>query len=516
MRVGVLDDTPPPPHTHIHTRGPPSFVTSATLCGSPGALRGRRAPFRPCAHGIPAARVGDRASDHHGRLGSARQHQHGLPAVQARARAHAAHHAHFAPPPPAAPPPLAYLYLWRPRFASLASKSVDDGERVLQSAPKAKMAERTCNQRAAVLQHLNVLLPDMIQHSSVGRVRAELPLRVLLPGPAGVSRGQYPHTTHPTHTPHTPTPPHPRTPTPHTTPAPVPLLCSRTSWQSFLRLLALYNTLLRKITSKEPFTLRKLSEIQRDYAVPFVKAYEDLVAKIQVGKHCTAKMAARLVSVTFPKLHLLLHMCDQIASLGHVWWWNTGEFRLQAAPPPPFPHWCSLLFKLACRTSGQFPRCRAPCTLPVPVPCCTPGSWEMCLKGMRGCFRRTTANFSTTHLELSLSLGFLSKLTTQYRTAFDADLKLTLADTAGPGRIVPPRRDVIGPVDDDDEFEVVPVVTCASMRRALTQPQGLPHNLLNFHEKRAFLQVGAWPQSSLLHPAPPPPPFKFPSRCWHR
>ena len=103
------------------------------------------------------------------------------------------------------------------------------------------------------------------------------------------------------------------------------LAASHPMFQLFLRLLALYNALLQKITSKQPFTLRLLRDIQSAYALPFVQAYEEFVALIKEDKHCTKKMAARLMSVTFPKLHLLLHMCDQIANLGHVWWWNTGE-----------------------------------------------------------------------------------------------------------------------------------------------------------------------------------------------
>jgi hypothetical protein len=72
------------------------------------------------------------------------------------------------------------------RFGALSAANVHDGERLLQAAPKARTAERTCNQRAAVLQHLNVNLPDMLSGSVVGRVRGsraaapfKLPTRLL-------------------------------------------------------------------------------------------------------------------------------------------------------------------------------------------------------------------------------------------------------------------------------------------------------------------------------------------------
>ncbi len=95
--------------------------------------------------------------------------------------------------------------------------------------------------------------------------------------------------------------------------------------QEFLHLLALYNAMLQAITSKDRLTLARLNKVQRDLVLPFVKAYEALVGKIKADQHCTAKAAKALISVTFPKLHLLLHMCDQLAHYGHVWFWNTGE-----------------------------------------------------------------------------------------------------------------------------------------------------------------------------------------------
>ncbi len=82
---------------------------------------------------------------------------------------------------------------------------------------------------------------------------------------------------------------------------------------------------MQEVSAKGPFTLAGLNRIQLELAIPFVKGYEALVAKVVVDVHCTAIMARQLVSTTFPKLHLLLHLCQQVADLGHVWYWNTGE-----------------------------------------------------------------------------------------------------------------------------------------------------------------------------------------------
>ena len=171
---------------------------------------------------------------------------------------------------------------------------MDDGERLLQAAPKAKMAERTCNQRASVLQHLNVNLPDMISGSAIGRV-SFCAISALRAG------GVFPS--------------HMRLCLPVALPV-----------QEYLRLLALYNALMQAITDKGTYTLSGLNRIHKSLVRPFVLAYEAFVVKINKGvSHCTEKQARKLISQTFPKLHLLLHMCDQLANMGHVWYWNTGR-----------------------------------------------------------------------------------------------------------------------------------------------------------------------------------------------
>lgn len=255
--------------------------------------------------------------------------------------------------------------------------------------------------------------------------------------------------------------------------------------QRYLRLLALYNDLIRALTSKEPFTLSRLNHIQVNLALPFVLAYEAFVGEIKVGVHATAKMANRLISITFPKLHLMLHMCSQVANLGHVWWWNTGMCFC-----------CLLSWRNPCHlraaTLGSilFPWLTAlpSGTPPPPRPLLWTGSWEMCLKSMRGCFRRTTASFAAAHIELAMSMRFYGKLTTQHRTMFDSELKLTMADTRGPGRIVPHPLRALDP-DAEDPLEPVSAATSASLIRGFDQGP-LPHaNLLNHHERRAFIQV---------------------------
>jgi hypothetical protein len=125
-------------------------------------------------------------------------------------------------------------------------------------------------------------------------------------------------------------------------------------------------------------------------------------------------------------------------------------------------------------------------------PCVAPlGSWEMCLQDLRGCFRRTTAHFKTTHIELAFSIRLFEKLTTQHRTPFDAQLELTRADMVGLGRIV---RPAVAP-----EMPMAPVSTATVAALAKGSGTMPSDQLMNFHEKRSFIFVSALDLACLLH-----------------
>lgn len=59
------------------------------------------------------------------------------------------------------------------RYGAFAAQDYFDGRRTMVGVREVKMTEKKCHERAAVLQFLFVLCPDLLSASPSGRVRGE-------------------------------------------------------------------------------------------------------------------------------------------------------------------------------------------------------------------------------------------------------------------------------------------------------------------------------------------------------
>ncbi len=95
--------------------------------------------------------------------------------------------------------------------------------------------------------------------------------------------------------------------------------------QEFLGLLATFHCLVQRLQARVKWTLAALDQVQVELAVPFVTKYETLVGKIKIKEHCPVSAFASLVSISFAKLHAMVHETGKLAALGPPWCTSLGE-----------------------------------------------------------------------------------------------------------------------------------------------------------------------------------------------